>query len=72
MMKMEEKTREQLASDLSRILKYANQISELKQMCCKCENWCGDEHDYEECLQEPCFTFFRAFAYLDFSNTWQQ
>jgi len=62
-------TEKQLKDDLPRALHYANQDKELEQMCRNCEEWCGKEHDYSECLDKMCFTFYRAFNYLEFANT---
>jgi hypothetical protein len=72
MIKMLQETQKQLKDDLPRIMAYANKNDELNQMCRNCENWCGKEHDYSECLDKPCFTFYRAFKYLDFANGWHE
>ena len=72
MIKMLQETQEQLKEDLPRIMRYANQDEELEEMCSRCKEWSGEEHDYSECLGKPCFTFYRAFKYLDFANGWHE
>lgn len=44
-------------------------LSELKSMCEICEAWYGEEHDYEDCLQKPCFRFFLCYNYLNWYNS---
>lgn len=68
--KMYKETREQIDSDLWRVLKFANENEELHKMCRVCEEWCGQEHDYNECVNKPCFTFFRCYEFLDYLNGW--
>ncbi len=41
----------------------------LKEMCCRCENYCGEQHDYEECRNEPCFKCWLGLMYLDWYNS---
>lgn len=65
-------TKEQLKNDLPRIMMYIDEFDELKEMCSHCEKWYGEKHDYTECLNSPCFTFFRAFEYLEFSNSYTE
>ena len=63
-------TKEALDNDLPRIMMYIDEFSGLKEMCSKCEKWRGKDHDYNSCLDTPCFTFFRAFEYLEFYNSY--
>ena len=67
-----ETTKRQLEEDLPRILSYIDTFDALKEMCMNCENWYGDEHNYEECMDMPCFTFFRAFEFLEFWNSYTE
>lgn len=63
-------TERQIKDDWKRIKPYLNcEFPELKEMCKRCEEWLGEKHDYMECIDRPCFIFFRCYAYLDFSNT---
>lgn len=69
---MREATKIQIEEDWKRIKPYLNrEYPELTDMCKRCEEWCGENHDYEECLENPCFKFFRCYAYLDFANTFK-
>ena len=66
---MWDETKYKIERDLYRVLNYANEDEELQTMCRNCEQWCGEKHDYHECLDKPCFTFYRCYAYLDLLNS---
>ena len=68
---MRAKTEDRINSDLARAMRYANVNEDLREMCRRCEEWCGEEHDYQECIGRACFTFWRAFYYLDYFLTWE-
>ena len=42
---------------------------DIKEMCNKCECYCGKEHNYEECRNNNCFRFYLAYKYLLYLNT---
>ena len=42
---------------------------ELREMCKRCELYCGKKHNWEECLDMPCFQFYLAYEYLEWANT---
>ena len=42
---------------------------ELREMCKHCEKYCGKEHDWEDCLDTPCFRFYLAYEYLEWLNS---
>ena len=42
---------------------------ELRKMCNHCEKYCGPEHDYDECKDNPCFKFWLCYEYLKWSNS---
>ena len=47
---------------------YLNQeecTKELREMCKNCEKYCGEQHDYEECKDRPCFRFWLCYEYVD-------
>ena len=44
----------------------------LKDMCGHCERYCGEQHDYEECLNMPCFKCFLGYEYLKWETSWEQ
>lgn len=43
----------------------------LQQMCKKCEMYCGEEHDYEECRNKPCFKLFLGCEYTEWELSWR-
>lgn len=43
----------------------------LNEMCSHCERYCGKEHDYEECLQMPCFRCYLGYAYLHWKTAFE-
>ena len=43
--------------------------TELRKMCQFCENYYGDEHDYNDCINMPCFQFWLAYEYLEWLNS---
>ena len=62
---MYSETKKAIDRDLNRIMPYVNEDEDLQKMCKHCERYCGKEHNYEECLNMPCFTFYRCFALLE-------
>ena len=62
---MNNKTKEVIDNELQRCLDYVDDDEMLQDMCKNCEKWCGKEHDYLECLDRPCFTFYRCYRVLD-------
>lgn len=70
---MNKETNRQLEESYNHIKPYIKTCCpELEKMCDKCENYCGKEHDYEECKDEICFKFFLAFKYLEWSNSFRE
>lgn len=47
---------------------YIKVKKELKELCGNCEEYCGEQHDYEECRQKICFKCWLALVYLDWCN----
>ena len=43
----------------------------LKDMCKHCEKYCGKQHDYEECLDMPCFKCFLGYSYLKWETSYE-
>ena len=43
----------------------------LKDMCSYCERYCGGDHNYEECLNMPCFKCFLGYSYLAWETSWE-
>lgn len=50
---------------------YLKQIDILKDMCSHCEKYCGEEHDYNECLGTPCFTCYLGYEYLKWQSSYE-
>ena len=50
---------------------YLNEQKILKDMCKHCEGYCSDQHDYEECLDKPCFKCFLGYSYLEWETSWE-
>lgn len=51
-------------------LKNTNECgTELRKMCNRCELYCGNQHDWGECIDKPCFQFYLAFEYLEWLNS---
>lgn len=40
-------------------------------MCHACEDWYGEQHDYDECLDKPCFMFYQCYRYLEYQKSWE-
>lgn len=51
--------------DLKRLFKYICDDYDLKAMCQTCSSYKKNSHDYNECLNKPCFKFYRCYKYLD-------
>lgn len=48
---------------------FSKEVSpELYEVCKKCENYMGDNHDYSECREMQCFKNWLALEYLDWVN----
>lgn len=45
--------------------------TELREMCKKCENYCGATHDFSECKDRQCFRFWLAYEYLEWANSYR-
>ena len=68
-MKLDKTIKEQVEECYKHIIPFLP-TPELKEMCKRCEAYCGKEHDYEECRDKPCFIFWLAFEYLSWSNSY--
>lgn len=68
---MRENTKHQIDDDYKTLKNYLHEDKELQDMCQRCEEWCGENHDYDECLNKPCFTFYRCYKFLEKSNSWK-
>ena len=46
-------------------------FKDLIPICERCEDGCGDEHDYEECRGKQCMELFLSNAYLEWCKSWE-
>ncbi len=44
---------------------------QLYDMCAYCEKWCGDEHNYKDCENMPCFKNWLAYVYLKWEASFE-
>lgn len=73
-MNTEERVNKKLQESWEHINPYISEEStngELHQMCKSCEEWYGAEHDYENCINKPCFKFWLAYEYLRWEASWE-
>lgn len=69
---IDEELNRRLDDTYQRITPYLNNdFPKLKKMCEICECWYGDEHNYEDCKDKPCFRFFLAYERLHYSIGWE-
>lgn len=70
---MKDTTKRQIKESYINIKPYLNDTddcgTELRAMCERCERYCGNEHDWNECLDMPCFQFYLAYEYLEWVNS---
>ena len=45
---------------------------DLTPICERCENWCGKEHDYSECLNQPCFKLWLSNEYYEWCESFRK
>lgn len=65
------KMKRKLEESYGHIKPYLEDQDILYQMCKRCERYCGIQHDYEECLDMPCFKCFLGYSYLEWETSWE-
>lgn len=40
-------------------------VADLLPICERCESFCGQEHDFEQCRNMPCFELWLSNEYLE-------
>ena len=65
--KMERK----LEESYNHIKPYLEDQEILKDLCSWCERYNGHKHNYEECLDMPCFKCFLGYSYLEWKTSWE-
>jgi hypothetical protein len=67
--KVYRETKRKLEESYNHINPYLKHQESLKTMCNKCERYCGDDHNYDECRNNACFNFYLAFEYMEWCNS---
>ena len=67
----QKRVEEKIEEYYNRMSDYIPKDEELKEMCQNCECWCGENHDYSECRNKPCFRFFLGYGYLQWATSWE-
>lgn len=70
-MNTQAKMQRKIKESYSHIKPYLDEQELLKDMCQRCERYCGKQHDYEECLDMPCFKCFLGYSYLEWETSWE-
>ena len=68
---MNKKMQRKIEYSYTHIKPYLKTQEILKDMCGRCERYCGEQHDYEECLDMPCFKCFLGYSYLEWETSWE-
>lgn len=53
-------------------LKDKTTMEDLLPICERCEQWCGKEHNFEDCRNQPCFELWLSNKYLEWCKAWTQ
>lgn len=53
-------------------LKDKDTMEDLLPICERCEQWCGKEHNFEDCRNQPCFELWLSHKYLEWCKAWTQ
>ena len=71
MIDMNKKMQRKIEESYKHIKPYLDEQKILKDMCKYCERYCGKQHDYEECLDMPCFKCYLGYEYLKWETSWE-
>ena len=69
---MYDKTKRQLEECYKHMKPYLSdkeENAELYEMCKKCPNYNGENHDFENCREKWCFKFYLGWQYLEWVNS---
>lgn len=69
MSKIEEQM-EECYQHMKPYMKNMEETKELRDMCASCDGYCGDEHEFNECREKPCFKLWLGWQYLDWMNSY--
>ena len=70
---MRHKTQQVINDSFEHNLRYIHKQDDLKAVCEKCSEYCGDQHDYECCKgQCPVLDWWLAYDFLDTYYGWQE
>lgn len=68
---MNEKMKKKLEESYNHIKPYLKDQEILRDLCSWCERYNGRKHDYEECLDMPCFKCYLGYEYLRWQTSWE-
>ena len=71
---MTEKVKNKLVEAEEHMKPYMDNMNEtkaLREMCKNCEIYCGKQHDYSECRNKWCYTFWLAYEYLVWESSYE-
>ena len=69
---MKDSIKDKLEECYRHIEPYLHDQEILTDMCKRCENWMGSEHDYSECREKPCFICYLGYEYMAWCDSWEQ
>lgn len=68
---IDKKVNKKLEEAYEHIEPYMKEDQLLKELCSRCEEYMGQEHDYEECRNKICFDMYLATVYLLWTTAWE-
>lgn len=68
---METNVKRKLQEAEEHIEPYIKEQKCLREMCKRCEQYCGKDHDYHECKDMWCYKFYLAYVYLEWSTSFE-
>ena len=68
---MNKKMQRKIEESYNHIKPYLNEQEILRDLCSWCEKYNGYKHNYEECLDMPCFKCFLGYSYLEWETSWE-
>lgn len=66
---MNRKMQYKIEESYNHIKPYLEEQEILMDMCKYCDIYNGKQHDYEECLDMPCFKCFLGYSYLEWETS---
>lgn len=66
-----ERIEKKLEESYQHIKPYLKEQKILEELCQGCEEWYGENHDYEECRNRPCFKMFLGYEYMCWEDSFR-